>query len=125
MRKMFQFKEFVSSNDEYQELKSVKFKDVVNGRLLTKKFFTGQTYFIVLAVSLAFLYITNHYKVEGLQNELYTLSREVKELRYEAITTSSDLMSMSKQSEVLDKIRARGVELNELTEPPRVLYVPK
>jgi len=60
-----------------------------------------------------------------LQNELYTLSREVKELRYEAITTSSDLMSMSKQSEVLDKIRARGVELNELTEPPRVLYVPK
>lgn len=125
MRKMFQFKEFVSSNDEYQELKSVKFKDVVNGRLLTKKFFTGQTYFIVLAVSLAFLYITNHYKVEGLQSELYTLSREVKELRYEAITTSSDLMSMSKQSEVLDKIRARGVELNELTEPPRVLYVPK
>ena len=122
---MFQFKEFVSSNDELQELKAVKFKDVVNGRLLTKKFFTGQTYFIILAVSLAFLYISNHYKVEGLQKELYTLSREVKELRYEAITTSSDLMSMSKQSEVLEKMRARGVNLNELTEPPRVIYVPK
>jgi len=125
MRKMFQFKEFVSSNDELQELKAVKFKDVVNGRLLTKKFFTGQTYFIILAVLLAFLYISNHYRVEGLQKELYTLSREVKELRYEAITTSSDLMSMSKQSEVLEKMRARGVNLNELTEPPRVIYVPK
>ena len=125
MRKMFQFKEFVNSSDELQELKGVKFKDIVNGRLLTKKFFTGQTYFIFLTVFLGFLYISNHYKVESLQNELFVLSREVKELRYEAITTSSDLMSMSKQSEVLEKMRARGVELMELTEPPRVLYVPE
>ncbi len=125
MRKMFQFKEFVNSSDELQELKGVKFKDIVNGRLLTKKVFTGQTYFLFLAVILGFLYISNHYKVERLQNELYMLSREVKELRYEAITTSSDLMSMSKQSEVLEKMRARGVDLKELTEPPRVLYVPE
>ncbi len=82
MKKLFQFKEFVNSSDELQDLKGVRFKDVVNGRLLTKKFFTGQTYFIFLAVFLGFLYISNHYKVERLQNELYVLSREVKELRY-------------------------------------------
>ncbi len=125
MKKLFQFKEFVNANEELQELKGVKFKDIVNGRLLTKKVFTGQTYFLFLAAILGFLYISNHYKVERLQNKLYVLSREVKELRYEAITTSSELMSMSKQSEVLEKMRARGVDLNELTEPPRVLYVPE
>ncbi len=125
MKKLFQFKDFVNSSEELQELKTVTFKDVMNGRLLTKKLFTGQIYFIFLGVALGFLYISNHYTVERLQNELYMLNREVKELRYEAVTTSSDLMSMSKQSEVLERMRARGVELNELTEPPRVLYVPE
>ncbi len=125
MKKLFQFKEFVNSNEELQELKGVTFKDVVNGRLLTKKFVTGQGPFIFFVVCLGFLYINNHYKVESLQNELYVLSKEVKELRYEAVTTSSELMSMSKQSEVLEKVRSRGIDLNELTEPPRLLYVPK
>jgi len=125
MKKLFQFKDFVNSSEELQELKGVTFKDIMNGRLFTKKLFTGQIYLILLAVALGFLYISNHYKVESMQNELYVLSREVKELRYEAVTTSSDLMSMSKQSEVLEKMRVRGVDLNELTEPPRVLYVPE
>ncbi len=125
MKKLFQFKDFVNSSEELQELKTLTFKDVVNVRLLTKKLFTGQIYFIFLGVALGILYISNHYTVERLQNELYMLNREVKELRYEAVTTSSDLMSMSKQSEVLERMRARGVELNELTKPPRVLYVPE
>ncbi len=125
MKKMFQFKEFVNSSEELRELKGVTFKDFINGRLLTKRFVTDQGFFIFFLAFLGMIYINNHYKVESLQKELYTLSREVKELRYEAVTTSSELMSMSKQSEVFEKVRARGIELEELTDPPRLLYVSK
>jgi len=125
MKNIFQVKEFVNTNEELRELKGVTFKDVINGRFLTKKFFTSQMPFIFFLVFLGIIYINNHYKVESLQKELYSLSREVKELRYEAVTISSELMSMSKQSEVLKKVRADGIELEELTEPPRILYVAK
>ena len=49
------------------------------------------------------------------------LTSEIKELRYEQITTSAELMNMSKQSEVLRRTQAEGLGLKELTEPPRII----
>jgi cell division protein FtsL len=125
MKKIFQVKDFDNYNEEIRELKGVTFKDVINGNFVTKKIFTKQFRYILFLVVLSFFYISNHYKVENLQKELYYLNKEVKELRYEALTTSSELMSMSKPSEVLKKINKQGIELEELSEPPRILNVPK
>jgi len=125
MKKIFQIKDFDNYNEEIRELKGVSFKDVINGKLVTQKIFGKQFKYIIFLVILAFFYIRNHYKVENLQRELYTLNREVKELRYEALTTSAELMSMSKPSKVLEKVKKQGIPLEELDEPPRVLYVSK
>jgi len=125
MKKFLQTKDFDNYNEEISELKGVTFKDVINGNFVTKKLFTKQFRYIGFLVILAFFYINNHYKVEALQKELFYLNKEVKELRYEALTTSSDLMSMSKPSEVLWKIKNQGIDLEELSEPPRILYVSK
>ena len=125
MKKIFQVKDFDNYNEEIRELKGVSFKDVINGKLVTQKLFGKQFKYIIFLVILAFFYIRNHYKVENLQRELYTLNKQVKELRYEALTTSSDLMSMSKPSEVLEKVKRQGITLEELDEPPRILYVSK
>ena len=129
MKKIFKniskVKDFDNYNEEIRELKGVTFKDVINGKFVTGKLFTGQYRYIALLVGLSFYYIHNHYIVENLQKELYTLNKKVKELRYEVLTTSSDLMSMSKPSEVLIRIKSQGIELEELSEPPRILYVSK
>ncbi len=125
MKKIFQVKDFDNYNEEIRELKGVSFKDVINGKLVTQKLFGKQFKYIIFLVLLSFFYIRNHYKVENLQRELYTLNKQVKELRYEALTTSSDLMSMSKPSEVLEKVKRQGITLEELDEPPRILYVSK
>jgi hypothetical protein len=123
MSKRNRFKEFVSSSEELKEIRNFSLKDLMNGRVLTKSFVTNQLPFVFFLVFLGFLYIGNHYKVEALMKETASLNKELKELRYEAITTSSELMFMSKQSEVLKKVEAAGVDLEELTVPPRILNV--
>ncbi len=76
---------------------------------------------IATVAILMLAYIVNHLRIEGQLRTISELQNEVKELRYESITTSSELMNMSKQSEVIRRVEAEGLELKELTEPPRIL----
>ena len=60
---------------------------------------------------LCLIYISNHYSVEKLLKEQVALNRELQELKYEAITTSSQLMQMSRQSEVVNRVHEAGLDL--------------
>ena len=51
------------------------------------------------------------------------LQREVKDLRAEALSTSADLMYISRQSEVYRLVREKGLNLEELKTPPYKLLV--
>lgn len=74
-------------------------------------------------VFFAFIYINNHYSVEKLLKEQVALNRELQELKYEAITTSSQLMQMSRQSEVVNRVHEAGLDLEVLKTPPRIIRV--
>ena len=97
------------------------FRDYLNGQALDNEWLRKNRKYLLFLVFLAFIYINNHYSVEALLKEHLALTREVKELKYEAITTSSELMFMSKQSEVVKRIQESGLELEVLTTPPQVL----
>ena len=117
--------EFILSKEDWGELKTVSFRDVINGRLFTRSLVTNKLPFIFYLAFLGFFYISNHYGMEESLREIAILNKELKALRYESITKSSELMNMSKQSEVLKRINARQIKLKELTEPPRKLKVKK
>lgn len=68
-------------------------------------------FFIFLAL-VALLYIANGYYADDKIREVNRLSNQLKELRSEYISTKSELMFTSKQSEV-----ARAVEVMGLKEP--------
>lgn len=97
------------------------FRDYLNGQALDNEWLRKNRMFLLFLVFLAFIYINNHYSVEALLKEHLALTREVKELKYEAITTSSELMFISKQSEVVKRVQEAGLELEVLTTPPNVL----
>lgn len=116
-------------NIETSENKSIdggiKFTDFLNGGLFTREAISKQwTYFIFLGF-LAMIYINNHYAVEKLLKEQVQINVELKELKYEAITTSSQLMQMSRQSEVLRHIEQANIGLGVLKTPPRILIIEK
>ncbi len=115
--------EFIGSGDSPSH--KITLRDFVSGRIFTREVVVKQLPYFLFMIVLAFFYITNHFKVEKLLKEAAGLNTDIQELRIEAITTSSDLMYDSKQSVILEKVNDAGIDLEELTEPPRRIIVNK
>ena len=97
------------------------FHSVVDGSFLTRDAFLRLIPFLLFLLVLAILYISNIYYAEKTIREIEDARREVKELRYEYITSKSDLMSKSKRSEVARSLETEG--LRESTVPPGRIYI--
>jgi hypothetical protein len=101
----------------------ITFKELLNGNVpatgIIKK---NRVYFLVL-VFFALVYINNNFVVEALMKEHLVITRQIKELKYEAITTSSELMKKSRQSEVIRKVQENNLGLEVLTTPPKTIIV--
>lgn len=79
-------------------------------------------YTIFLAIA-ALLYISNTYYAEKTIRDIYKTDKELKELRFEYLTTKSDLMYRSKQSEVAKLVGPLG--LKEARIPPTKIVLNK
>ena len=95
------------------------FRDLMLGHIRMP--FDPSWKFVIFIVFIFFVYITNHIEMESRMRRISDLTRAIKELKYEHITTQSELMNMSRQSEVLRRAEAENLGLHELTEPPRIV----
>jgi hypothetical protein len=89
---------------------------LLNGSFLTRNRVIRLLPYLLFLTFLAVIYISNVYYGERLQRETDRIQRELKEDRYEYITTKSRLMFKSKQSEVARDLDDSGVK--ESTVPP-------
>ncbi len=117
--------EFLTGKEEFKELKGISFKEFLQGRFLVGAGFDQHWGFLAFIVFMGVLYIGNRYQTEHLLDRQSRLINELKDLKYEAITTSSELMNMSKQSEVMERVQNSGIELEVLKTPPRKIVVRK
>lgn len=72
--------------------------------------------FVVFIVMLAMLHIANTNMAEDFARKITGMEKEVKQLRWRYMTTSSGLMQKSKQSEVAKLVQSQGIK--ELRVPP-------
>ncbi len=105
------------------EKKASGFKSVLSGSFLSKEKVTESLPFIFFITFLGICYIANGYQTEKVIRKLYNTNNELKELRSEYITTKSDLMYISKQSQVAKA--TSGFGLNELISPPKKIVLTK
>jgi len=110
--------EFIDPKIENSEEKKTSFKDLIDGTILTRKSIVNQLPFILFMTFLAAIYIGNRYHAEKVVRDLTKLQEEVKDLRAESITTASELMFISKQSEVIKMVRGANLNLEESVKPP-------
>ena len=96
--------------------------DLVNGNFLVRRQMIRHLPFFFFVIFLALVYIGNGYYAEDTVIELNRLSGEMKELRSEYISTKSELMFRSKQSEVARLLEPYG--LRESLVPPEKLELP-
>ncbi|MDR2927195.1 MAG: hypothetical protein LBV41_03170 [Cytophagaceae bacterium] len=108
---------------EQDDSKHFTIKELLRGNVVATQFFKKNWQYILFLVVLALIYINNHFEVESLMKEHLQLTEELKELKYEAITTSSELMKKSRQSEVVQKVQENNLGLEVLTTPPKTVVV--
>jgi len=115
--------DFIDEPADYREEKKFSAKNLIDGSVLTRNWVVNQVPFIIFITFLAILYIANRYHAERVVRETVKIQNEVKELRFESITTAADLMYISKQSEVARMVQEKGLGLEELVEPPSKIVI--
>jgi cell division protein FtsL len=100
-------------------------KELLSGSMVTEKVILKNLWYVLLLTLLAAIYIGNRFHAEKITRETTRLEREVRNLRAESLSTSADLMNISKQSEVFRMVREKGLSLEELKTPPYKLIVNK
>lgn len=111
-------KDFVPPLQEQREALGEGVKELLAGRWLVDEGLKKNIKFIVFLTAIGIVYIANGYHVEKLYMEKVALEKEVNELRFESITTASELMKLSVQSEVEKRIHDAGLELVQSRVPP-------
>ncbi len=101
--------------------RSFSIRDLIDGNVLTRKAVIKQSRFILLLVAVAFISIANRNHAEKTVIRLNQLQQDVKELRSKSITISSDLVRISRQSEVARLVLRYELGLEENLEPPKKL----
>lgn len=118
---MNKYKEKIEkSNKKVSSKKGVGFKDLFTlDNYFDEVTLTKQLPFVLFLFVLTVVYVWNsHYSIRSIR-EIGQVQNEIKELRWEFMTTKSELMNLGKQSKLAVLVDSLG--LKELNEPPKVL----
>lgn len=110
--------EFIDPKEERAESKRASFKDLIDGSILTRQIIVNQLPYILFLSFMAAIYIGNRYHAEKVFHDMAKLQQVVNDLRAEAITSESELMFISKQSEVARAVKEAHLDLEESVTPP-------
>ena len=97
--------------------------DILSGNFLEQEQVVKHLPYMLFMVFLALVYIANGYMAEGSVRSINKSKAQLKELRSEYITTKSDLMYTTKQSELAGIIEERELGLKESIVPPKKIVV--
>ncbi|MDP4289475.1 MAG: FtsL-like putative cell division protein [Bacteroidota bacterium] len=94
---------------------------IISGSFLSGKKVTKQLPFILCIALLAMCYIANNYNSQKTAIKINNTLKEIEGLRYEYISTKSNLMYISKQSEIVKRLGTSG--LKEAIVPPEKIFI--
>ena len=112
-----------NDNNKKQTKNGSFIKELLSGSMVSEKLILKNLGYIAFITLLAAVYIGNRFHAEKVTRETSRLQKQVKDLRAEALATSADLMYVSRQSEVLKMVKAKGLNLEEMKAPPFRLLV--
>lgn len=95
---------------------------VLGGGILKEDFIIKHTRLVVLLVILVFFFIGNRYTCMQKLREIDRLQQQLRDVRFEALSISSELTGNSRQSQIESLIEEQGIELEVAKNPPFELY---
>jgi len=113
--------EGIKGSEDFSDIKSSTVRDILNGNILTKRFFQKQYGLMIMIAFLLFMYVDNRYYCETQLAKEIRLKKEIQDLKYESMTISAELMTISRQSNVMNTVNSRGLHLVTTSTPPIVI----
>jgi hypothetical protein len=113
-------KKAIAPEPEIQN-KKVRVKELIDGTFLVRENMIRQLPFLLFLTFLGVIYIGNRFHAEYMVRQIDKLKIEVVNLRAEQITITSELMNISRPSEVAALVESKGLGLKESLEPPKKL----
>ncbi|NCO54129.1 MAG: hypothetical protein COS14_07090 [Bacteroidetes bacterium CG02_land_8_20_14_3_00_31_25] len=108
---------------EHEKSFSNFFKSFINGTLLSREVILKQFPFVIYLTFIAIILIANRYGAEKVVRNTQSITNELKELKAEQISVTSELMRLSQQSEVIKLVNQYEIGLSELIEPPKKIII--
>ena len=105
--------------DESKKKKRTSLKSILGGDILATDFFRRQTKLLVLIM--VFIIFYNRYASQQQQIEIDRLKKELTDIKYDALTRSSELMEKSRQSRIEEYISSKESDLQTSTNPPYLI----
>ena len=96
-------------------------KNILGGDILANDFFKRQTSLLMLIMVLTILYIDNRYTRQQELIEIDRLKKELTDIKYDALTRSSELMEKSRQSRIEEYISTGDSPLETSTNRPYLI----
>ena len=92
--------------------------NILGGDILANDFLRRQTKLLILIMVLTVLYIDNRYSAQQDLIEIDKLKNELVDIKYDALTRSSELMEKSRQSRIEEFVSNGGSDLQTATSRP-------
>lgn len=101
--------------------KHMSIRSILGGDVLANDFFKRQTSLLILIMVLTILYIDNRYTSQQELIEIDRLKKELTDIKYDALTRSSELMEKSRQSRIEEYISTEESHLETATNRPYLI----
>lgn len=98
--------------------KSMSLKSILGGDVLANDFFRRQVRLLILVMVLTIIYISNRYSCQQEMIEIDRLKKKLTDIKYDALTRSSELTEKSRQSRIEEYISRSESTLGTSTNPP-------
>lgn len=110
-----------ASEKKKKSSKGMSIKSILGGDILATDFFRRQTKLVVLIMIFTLFYISNRYSCQQEMIEIDQLKKELTDIKYDALTRSSELMEQSRQSRIEEYISKKESDLQTSTKPPYLI----
>lgn len=101
--------------------KHMSIRSILGGDILANDFLKRQTSLLILIMILTILYIDNRYSSQQELIEIDRLKKTLTDIKYDALTRSSELMEKSRQSRIEEYISMEESPLETATNRPYLI----
>ena len=112
--------------DEAPLTSRITLRKILGGDILTAQAIRHQIWLILLIMFFVLIYISNRYSVQKDIIEIAKLQKELQDAKYRALSSSSKVTEISRESNVLNELKNnQDSDLQIAKQPPYIINVPE